>query len=95
MAGSLGAPRRYWTHDAAFEQWHYWSSVDPWFWDSVFLALLCHDSFSFKGKKAPKNPWGAVSLEWETATPPIEHNFHGQVICDKGPYDFPEIEQGV
>ena len=28
----------------------------------------------FAGKKSPANPWGGVSMEWETATPPIEHN---------------------
>jgi cytochrome c oxidase subunit 1 len=44
------------------------------------------------GEKAPKNPWGGMSLEWETATPPIEHNFIGQPECKTGPYDFPEIE---
>ena len=31
-------------------------------------------------------------MEWETATPPIEHNFHGQPLCKHGPYDFPEID---
>ena len=29
-----------------------------------------------RGKKAPDNPWGAASLEWQTSTPPITSNFH-------------------
>ena len=38
------------------------------------LFLLIHSLM--KGKKAPHNPWGAASLEWQTATPPITENFH-------------------
>ena len=27
------------------------------------------------GKIAPANPWGATGLEWQTSSPPPEHNF--------------------
>ncbi|HPH66621.1 MAG TPA: hypothetical protein PLF40_12780, partial [Kofleriaceae bacterium] len=27
------------------------------------------------GKKAPQNPWGATTLEWQAPTPPTEFNF--------------------
>ena len=43
------------------------------------------------GKKAPPNPWGGMSLEWETASPPIEHNFHHEPIIKHGPYDYDEV----
>ena len=59
---------------------------------SLFLILVYLIQSLISGKKAPANPWGGVSMEWETATPPIEHNFEGMPICKNGPYDFPEIE---
>ena len=60
--------------------------------NSLFLILFYLLNSLRNGEKAPANPWGGVSMEWETATPPIEHNFEGQPICKNGPYDFPEIE---
>ena len=41
---------------------------------SITLFCLLHSLF--KGKPAVDNPWGAASMEWQTATPPIKHNFH-------------------
>ncbi len=32
--------------------------------------------WSFKnGKKAPRNPWGGSTLEWQAPTPPTLYNF--------------------
>jgi cytochrome c oxidase subunit 1 len=47
------------------------------------------------GEKAPKNPWGGMSLEWEALSPPVEHNFSGPVVCTVGPYEFPEVETDI
>jgi cytochrome c oxidase subunit 1 len=58
------------------------------FWTLAYLLA------SFKwGARAPHNPWGGVSLEWHTATPPIEHNFHTIPRVTGSPYDFPEIDR--
>ena len=76
--------------------WHQQSSIGAFaFGISLFciLGLLIHSIL--KGEKAPQNPWGGVSLEWETATPPIEHNFHDVPVCTRGPYDFDDIDTGV
>jgi cytochrome c oxidase subunit I len=43
------------------------------------------------GAKAPPNPWGGLSLEWETESPPIEHNFHHEPVVKHGPYDFDDV----
>ena len=56
----------------------------------AMLGYLLHSLW--KGEKSPQNPWGGVSMEWETATPPIEHNFVGQPICTHGPYDFEQAK---
>jgi cytochrome c oxidase subunit 1 len=51
-----------------------------------------------KGRKAPMNPWGAATLDWETESPPIAHNFHEQPLAgdpyavDKFQWD--EAQQG-
>jgi cytochrome c oxidase subunit I len=41
-----------------------------------------------KGKKAARNPWRALTLEWQTASPPIIENFEGEPVLWAGPYDY-------
>jgi cytochrome c oxidase subunit I len=92
VMGSRGMPRRYHEYLPEFEIWHQLSTVGAFtFALGLFMILgyLLHSMF--RGEKAPQNPWGGVSMEWLTATPPVEHNFEGTPICRKGPYDFDEI----
>ncbi len=42
----------------------------------------------FKGKPAPRNPWRALTLEWQTASPPIIENFEEEPVLWAGPYDY-------
>ena len=93
IAGSNGMPRRYHEYLPEFTLWHQLSSIGAFlFGISLFCVLFTLIHSLLRGEKAPQNPWGGVSLEWSTATPPIEHNFHEDPICDRGPYDFDEIE---
>jgi cytochrome c oxidase subunit I len=93
VMGSRGMPRRYHEYLPEFEIFHQLSSIGSMLFGlSLFIMLGYLLKSLHSGKKSPQNPWGGVSLEWETATPPIEHNFHGQPICTRGPYDFDEIE---
>jgi cytochrome c oxidase subunit 1 len=94
VAGSRGMPRRYHEYLPEFESWMYMSSIGSFlFGISLVCVLLSLIHSLFWGEKAPHNPWGGVSMEWEDcATPPIEHNFVGQPICTHGPYDFEEID---
>ncbi|MBT7658606.1 MAG: cytochrome c oxidase subunit I, partial [Phycisphaerae bacterium] len=81
MLGSKGMPRRYATYIEMpeFQVYHIWSTSG-----SVILALgfvicaiyLLHSCFC--GKKAPANPWGGRSLEWQCASPPPWDNFAEQ-----------------
>ncbi|MDJ0588860.1 MAG: cytochrome c oxidase subunit I [Pleurocapsa sp. MO_226.B13] len=41
-----------------------------------------------KGKKASRNPWHALTLEWQTASPPIIENFEEEPVLWAGPYDY-------
>jgi cytochrome c oxidase subunit 1 len=42
---------------------------------------------------APANPWRAVGLEWQTASPPTEHNFDEIPVVTHGPYDYSKEEE--
>ena len=43
----------------------------------------------FKGPKAPDNPWGATTLEWDTTSPPPFDNFGGrQMTIHHGPMEY-------
>jgi cytochrome c oxidase subunit 1 len=51
------------------------------------MALNLLASLKF-GAKAPDNPWGGTTMEWETSSPPITHNFHDQPVLKHEPYDY-------
>jgi len=79
MMGSRGMPRRYATYLPEFQTYHVISTIG-----SSVLALgfiitaiyLIHSLF--KGRKAPTNPWGGRSLEWQCPSPPPWDNFAEQ-----------------
>jgi cytochrome c oxidase subunit 1 len=91
VAGSRGMPRRYHQYLPEFELWNQLSTVGSFtFGIGLFMVLFYLLHSIFRGEKAPANPWGGASLEWEALSPPVEHNFSGPVVCTKGPYDYPE-----
>ncbi|MCL4741056.1 MAG: cbb3-type cytochrome c oxidase subunit I [Phycisphaerales bacterium] len=87
--GTQGMPRRYASYVDEFQFLHQVSTVGSWF---LLLGFLVHlGTFIHSlvaGPKAPPNPWGGLTLEWETESPPIEHNFHHEPILKHGPYDY-------
>ncbi len=92
IMGSRGMPRRYYDYLPQYHLMHVLSTVGSWLLAAgLFLTLFYLVHSLFRGKTAPQNPWNGMSLEWQTATPPIEHNFHEQPVVTKGPYEFPEI----
>ena len=44
----------------------------------------------FRGRRAPSNPWGAATLEWQCASPPPHHNFT-ETPDATYPYDYDEL----
>ena len=91
--GHQGMPRRYYAYLPEYEYLHQISTIGSWVLAAgLFTVLFALLHSLAKGKHAPANPWGGVSLEWHTATPPIEHNFHHIPHVESGPYDFPEID---
>jgi cytochrome c oxidase subunit 1 len=90
VLGFRGMPRRYYNYLPEFQPLHVASTVGSWILAAgLFLALAVLLASLRKPKeKLPKNPWGGRTLDWETATPPITHNFEGQPVLAHGPYDY-------
>jgi cytochrome c oxidase subunit 1 len=89
ILGSRGMPRRYYNYLDQFQPLHQFSTFGSWVLGSGFIIMLVYLLHSLKfGKRAPANPWGGLSLEWEAASPPITENFAKEPVIVHGPYDF-------
>ncbi|MBS0187387.1 MAG: cbb3-type cytochrome c oxidase subunit I [Planctomycetes bacterium] len=87
--GTQGMPRRYASYVEEYHTLHVWSTVGSFVLLAGFLIHLFVFIHSLvAGRKAPANPWGGLTLEWEAASPPSEHNFDHEPIVTHGPYDF-------
>jgi len=51
----------------------------------VMAVYLLHSLF--RGRRAPANPWGGGSMEWQCASPPPHDNFPAPPPV-RDPYDF-------
>jgi len=101
MLGSKGMPRRYqdyagdnWSDAATelFATYHYWSSIGAFLTGFGFILTAIYLLHSlFKGKRAPANPWGGRSLEWQCASPPPHDNFSEPPTVGDC-YDFSVLE---
>ncbi len=89
LMGSRGMPRRYYNYLDQFQPLHAFSTFGSWILGAAFLVMLYNLLNSLKnGERAPKNPWGGLSLEWETASPPVTENFVHVPHVEHGPYDY-------
>jgi len=89
LLGHMGMPRRYHNYLPHFENLHELSSLGAFSLGMTFLFMLCYLVHSLKnGKEAPDNPWGGTTVEWQTATPPVEHNFVGVPEIPEEPYVY-------
>jgi cytochrome c oxidase subunit 1 len=88
VAGTRGMPRRYANYLDEFTTFHQISTIGAYILGGavvIQVGYLLHSLF--KGKRAPANPWGASSLEWQATSPPDHHNFTEPPIV-MGPYDY-------
>lgn len=89
IMGSQGMPRRYFNYIEAFQPMHQYSTYGSWILGLAFVVMAIYLAHSlYRGKKAASNPWGARTLEWMTASPPIHHNFDYTPVVQHGPYDY-------
>ncbi len=89
VLGSKGMPRRYYDYLPEFQTLHQVSTVGSWILGLGFLIMVAYLLASLKvGALAPANPWGGLTLEWQTTSPPPLHNFEKQPSTKIGPYDY-------
>ncbi|MCA9733448.1 cbb3-type cytochrome c oxidase subunit I [candidate division KSB1 bacterium] len=87
ILGWEGMPRRYYDHLPQFHTEHIIATVGSWFLVSGLLLMIITLLYSiFKGPKAPQNPWGGTTLEWQIPTPPPLENFDVIPTITEGPY---------
>lgn len=92
VAGTRGMPRRYANYSDEFTIFHQWSTVGAYILGAGVLLQVIYLTHSwFKGARAPKNPWGAASLEWQSDSPPDFHNFTKPVVV-MAAYDYENWE---
>jgi len=88
VMGSRGMPRRYARYLPEFQEMHQMSTVGAYLLGlGLFVALgvLLHSLR--RGKKAPPNPWGGATLEWQCSSPPPYYNFQTSPTVNE-PYDY-------
>jgi cytochrome c oxidase subunit 1 len=92
VLGTRGMPRRYASYQLEFQDLHRLSTIGALMLGMGLLVAgltLLHSLFY--GKKAPRNPWGGATLEWECSSPPPHDNFStAPAVGD--PYEFSNIE---
>jgi cytochrome c oxidase subunit 1 len=76
VLGSRGMPRRYYNYLDQFQPLHAFSTFGSWVLGAGLFLVAAYLLASLrKAPDAPDNPWGGTTLEWQTSSPPITHNF--------------------
>ena len=88
ILGSRGMPRRYYNYLPEFQPLHVLSTIGAYTLGIGFILTAVYLYKSLKsGRKAPSNPWGGSTLEWQCSSPPPYYNFHKAPVVTAGPYD--------
>ncbi len=91
ILGAKGMPRRYYSYLPEFQQLHMISTFGSWILAVGFFLILYYLIQSLrKGEKATENPWGSLSLEWQTQSPPITYNFNEIPTITEDAYNYQE-----
>ncbi len=95
VMGSNGMHRRYFDYDPEFTGMHQVSSLGAFVMGLALFAMFVNLFLSLKrGRKAPDNPWGGTTLEWQAPTPPTLYNFPENAPPPKlyEIYDYSDLE---
>ena len=96
VVGIMGMPRRVADYDPIFAGPNFVTSIFA-FLLIASVALLFYDVVVswVAGKKAVANPWGALTLEWQTPTPVPLENFEKIPVVTSGPHNYPQEPEQV
>ena len=87
IIGYEGMPRRYFDYLPQFTWGQQLSTIGGYLL-GIGLIIMIVNLFSKKGAKAPDNPWGGKTLEWQMASPPPMENFKTPPVVPDRPYDY-------
>ncbi len=91
--GNKGMPRRYYSYIDEFQPLHAFSTYGSWVLGLGFVIMGIYLFYSlWRGKPAPANPWGGLTLEWTLPSPPKHENFENPPKVEFGPYDYDKIK---
>ncbi len=94
ILGYLGMPRRYHVYPDEFQVLNVFSTAGASILGIGYLIPLCYLAYSMRyGPRAPKNPWGAAGLEWQTSSPPPTENFAETPVVDEEAYDYRRMDE--
>jgi cytochrome c oxidase subunit I len=90
VLGLMGMPRRYYDYLPEFTTLNQVSTVGSWILAVGIILMLSNLIVGMRrGEKVGRNPWGGVTLEWQTLSPPPLQNFDkAPEVSENGPYDF-------
>ena len=88
ILGMDGMPRRYYDYPVEYQTLHTISTIGAYLNGFGYMFALVNLAWTAKfGKvKAPRNPYNSLSLEWQTASPPVHENFETIPVVSEDPY---------
>ncbi|MGL5871306.1 MAG: cytochrome c oxidase subunit I [Xenococcaceae cyanobacterium] len=87
--GLMGMNRRIALYDPQFQPLNLVCTYGSYLLAISTLPFIINVIWSLlKGEKAGRNPWRALTLEWQTSSPPAIENFDEEPIMWAGPYDY-------
>ncbi|HZE17264.1 MAG TPA: cbb3-type cytochrome c oxidase subunit I, partial [Mycobacterium sp.] len=96
FVGLNGMNRRVATYPPYLQTENLFISIPAWVLGASFaghVIIIAHGWL--RGRPAPANPWNAKTLEWQTSSPPPEHNFERDpiVVGDFYSYGKPDAPE--
>lgn len=96
ILGYEGMPRRYYDYLPQFQTLHIIATVGSWVLISGLILMFGNLYVALKkGAPASANPWGGMTLEWQTTSPPPFENFNYHPEIKFGPYEYDHYEEAV
>ncbi|HAG83315.1 MAG TPA: cytochrome c oxidase subunit I [Cyanobacteria bacterium UBA12227] len=87
--GLLGMNRRVALYDPQFQDLNVLCTVGSYILAVSTFPFIINVLWSLvRGAKAGRNPWRALTLEWQTTSPPAIENFEEEPILWSEPYDY-------
>ncbi len=89
IVGMQGMPRRVAVYDPALQDLNQLIGFASFVLGiSTFVLLYNMVRSTVTGKEAGANPWRALTLEWQTTSPPPPYNFVGDPVPFEDPYGY-------